>query len=187
MKKKLLVNLFAGPGTGKSRNSARIFAEMKDRHINAELVREYIKRWVWEGRKFAGIDQTYIMAKQARLEREVSEGVEFIITDSPVWLSPFYASQNPDSVELVEAYKAIAKHHYSHLEAQGYEIINVFLTRSNKYNPAGRIQTHEEAKELDSGIKQFLVENSIHFVESSTEGADILDLIEKFHKKLRND
>lgn len=182
--KKLLVNLYGGPGTGKSRTAASIFAKMKDEGVNSELVREYIKRWVWEERRFEGIDQTYIIAKQTRLEREVSQGVDFIVTDSPIWLSPFYALQSESTKELSIAYNSIAKHHYKYLQDQGYKILDVFLIRTNDYNPAGRIQTQKEAKELDIGIKNFLDSNDIKYITSNTGEKEVNDLISLFKNEM---
>ena len=43
MKKTLIVNLLAGSGAGKSTNAARLFAMLKDRGIETELVTEYVK------------------------------------------------------------------------------------------------------------------------------------------------
>ena len=44
----LVVNLFAGPGRGKSVMSAEVFALLKKRGINCELIQEYAKSRVWE-------------------------------------------------------------------------------------------------------------------------------------------
>ena len=48
--KPLVINLYGGPGTGKSTTAAHVFALLKQRDVNAELVREYAKDIVWEGR-----------------------------------------------------------------------------------------------------------------------------------------
>lgn len=46
----LIVNLFGQPSCGKSTNSARLFAMLKDLNINCELVTEYAKELTWEER-----------------------------------------------------------------------------------------------------------------------------------------
>ena len=51
-----IISLHSGPGTGKSTSAAQLFAELKQRHCSVELVREYVKKWAWEGRKISGFD-----------------------------------------------------------------------------------------------------------------------------------
>jgi len=46
--KTIHINLWAGPGTGKSTMAASIFAELKWNKIDCELVSEYAKQIVWE-------------------------------------------------------------------------------------------------------------------------------------------
>jgi len=38
-----VINLFAGPGAGKSTTAAGLFAEMKRANVDVELVTEYVK------------------------------------------------------------------------------------------------------------------------------------------------
>lgn len=46
--KTLVVNLFGGPGTGKSTLSANIFARLKMDGVDVEMAPEYVKEVVWE-------------------------------------------------------------------------------------------------------------------------------------------
>jgi tRNA uridine 5-carbamoylmethylation protein Kti12 len=90
---KRIICLWGGPGTGKTTTAASLFAELKKRGYNAELNREYIKDWVWEKRELIDGDQVYITAKQARKERiYMKQGLDFIITDSPLSLTTFYGN-----------------------------------------------------------------------------------------------
>jgi hypothetical protein len=59
----VVVNLYGGPGTGKSRTAALLFATMKQRGVNCELATEYAKDVVWEGRESLLSDQIYLFAK----------------------------------------------------------------------------------------------------------------------------
>ena len=51
MKDTLVVNLFAGPGAGKSTGAAYIFSMLKMAGIDTEYVNEYAKDKVWEDNK----------------------------------------------------------------------------------------------------------------------------------------
>ena len=84
MKTKRIICLYGGPGTGKSTTCAGLYYKLKMTGYNAEMNREYVKEWVWEGRNIQTGDQTYFFAKQARKERlYILQGLDFIITDSP--------------------------------------------------------------------------------------------------------
>src|SRR5262245_20723095 len=61
----LTVNLFGGPGCGKSTNAALVFGKLKNDGINVELVTEFAKELTWEGRSGALRFQPYVTAKQA--------------------------------------------------------------------------------------------------------------------------
>ena len=44
----IVINLFAGPGVGKSTTAARVFAELKLKGVNCEMALEFAKDKVWE-------------------------------------------------------------------------------------------------------------------------------------------
>lgn len=135
-----VINIFGGPGTGKSTTAAYIFHEMKCSGANVELVTEYAKDMVWEGRMNVMTDQLYMAAKQNRkLERLVDQGLEMAITDSPLILGALY--QSPGYYSLFEPFLVEVYNSYQNL--------NIFLERSTEYNPLGRNQTLEEAIEID--------------------------------------
>jgi hypothetical protein len=52
MKNTLLVNLYAGPGAGKSTGAAYIFAKLKMAGVDCEYVSEYAKDRVWQEDQF---------------------------------------------------------------------------------------------------------------------------------------
>lgn len=45
-----VINLYGGPGTGKSSTAGMLFAHLKLRGVNCEYVQEYAKDAAWEGR-----------------------------------------------------------------------------------------------------------------------------------------
>lgn len=143
MPKGKIVNLFAGPGTGKSSTCAALFAELKYRGCNTEMVLEYAKDAAWERRGHKVFQaQEYIFGKQHfRMSRVASE-VDFAITDSPIFLSIVYSKPGYlPSLPLVirEAYDQ-------------YDNLNIFLKRNKPYNPKGRLQNEEEARQKDLEI-----------------------------------
>lgn len=163
-KKTVIINLYGGPGTGKSTMAAAIFFEMKARGLNVELVREFVKDWAWEGRKIKHNEQIYIFAKQAFRESIFYGKVDYVVTDSPLFLSEVYESHYFGNAKLTGGlYK-------KWLQANKDEMISVnyFLNRPLKYQQEGRYETEEEAKMIDNKIKSALKSQGIPFKKVNT-------------------
>lgn len=141
-KMKQVICLYGGPGTGKSTTAAHLFALLKQRGVNTELVTEYVKNWVWENRKILPGDQYYLFAKQARLERLKYKDVDVIVTDSPVGFSVIYEKRNEPEPHIC---KALVKKHMDLAKSMGVTHKHILLTRATPYNTVGRFQTKKEA------------------------------------------
>lgn len=162
---KKIICLWGGPGTGKSTTSAGVFNLLKKEGHNVEMNREYVKDWVWEKREIIPGDQTYIFAKQARKERlYMQSGLDFIVSDSPMALSIMYGNKYDKYERENGACRAMLKQHHEFCKDHGYKVDHIFLVRQKKYNPAGRLQTEDEAKEIDNEIKKLLDELGINYV-----------------------
>jgi len=136
-----VINLFAGPGAGKSTTAAGLFYEMKHQGYKVELVTEYAKDIVWADRHKELDDQLYITAKQHHRIFLLKEKVEYCITDSPVVLSLVYCRMMPSSFA---PFVCDVFHEYDN--------IAVMVKRTKPYVLFGRTQTEEEAKDLDRKI-----------------------------------
>lgn len=175
-KKTISIQLYGGPGTGKSTTAADLFVELKKKKVNCELVREYIKDWVWEERKILATDQIYILAKQARREQILFNKVDVMISDSPVWMVPIYEkkySKKPFVTQkIVDKFESECKDH-------NIEHVHIFLNRVKKYNPAGRFQTESEAKKIDIEIKKHLKSLGIKFITIDADNKAAKKIIKK--------
>jgi nicotinamide riboside kinase len=177
--KKAVICLYGGPGAGKSTTAAYLFALCKIRAMNVELVREYIKDWVWEGRTITPGDQLYIFAKQSRKERILFKDTDLIITDSPIWLSPIY--ERKYDVEPFVTEIAIEKQLGVAAKA-GFRYMHFILNRKAPYQQEGRYHTEEEAKSLDTEIRELLTRKQMPFweIDGNEEAAqNILNILDK--------
>ena len=175
MKNTLLVNLYAGPGAGKSTGAAYIFAKLKMAGVDCEYVSEYAKDRVWQEDQFPLQHcQLYVTGKQCLKIVRLLGKVDVVVTDSPIAIGAMFTTEKPyQDVCIYEAKKY--KNTY-----------NLFVNRFKPYNQNGRNQTEEEAKEIDRKIKAFLTDNNLEFKEinGTEEGynAIVKDIIERMGK-----
>jgi len=146
------INLWGGPGLGKSNTASRIYSILDAKQINIQLCREYIKNWVYQQRAPRSFDQVYIFGKQLHSEDlPLQGGVEHIVTDSPLLMSVWYASSTLKNTEITSNLLGLARE----FERQNPSI-NIFLDREGiKYQPTGRFQTEDEAREMDKSLFGF--------------------------------
>lgn len=152
----LVVNLYAGPGTGKSTTAASVFAILKQNGINAELSHEFAKDLTWEKRHKTLTFQPYVIGKQMwRIQRLLGE-VDIVINDSPVLLGLVYGV---DASWMKKYEQFILEYHKS------LNTLDIFLIRSSDrpYNPKGRNQTEAEASALDDKIANVLDRHSLPY------------------------
>jgi len=159
-----IINLFGGPGTGKSTAAAGLFYEMKKLQLNVELVTEYAKDVTWEKRHALLDDQIYIFAKQhRRISRLVDSGIEWVITDSPIPLGLVYLKPGILSENFPQLVMEVFNHYNNH---------NFLLQRSFGYNPVGRNQQDlGEAEVYDRKVANLLDAYKMPF--NAIEGGEI--------------
>lgn len=147
------VSLFGGPCAGKSTTALGIAHFLKESGVSIELVSEYVKSWACQKREVKPFDQIYLLGKQTQYEYKfLSSGIKNIVTDSPVLLSCSYTKLynshlgiHEPMIDIVKAYE------------KAYPSLNIYIERGDKpYNPEGRYQTEDEAKELDRLILEDL-------------------------------
>lgn len=154
----LIVNLFGGPGSGKSTGAAYIFSKLKMLGVNVELVTEFAKDKVWEESVEVFKNQIYIFGKQYFKITKCVNKVDVIVTDSPLLNSILYNSYESELFEQL-----VKEKHDS------FENINFFIRRKKEYNPIGRFQSETQA--FNKEIECFEMLNKLDlefFVEDGT-------------------
>jgi len=149
-----IINLYGGPGCGKSTTAAGIFYHLKNKGYKIEFVTEYAKDLVWEDRVSDLEIQIYIFAKQYRKMLTVaSHKVDYIVTDSPLLLSAVYGHNDSDNFKslVFEKYKE-------------FDNIDFMLSRAKPYALFGRTQTEKQAVELDERIQDYLKLKKVPFI-----------------------
>lgn len=145
MSKALVINLFGGPGCGKSTTMARLFADLKARGFNVEMVSEFAKDLVYEQRQETMKDELYIFAKQHHRLFRVADKVDIIITDRPILLTNIYAKLYLPDNEFKRDLIRLVRSTFDM-----FNNCNIVLDREGvNYKTEGRLQNLEESREID--------------------------------------
>lgn len=169
MKKEAIVlNMFGGPGTGKSILTTEIFARLKRNFIKCEISSEYYKKKLREEAAKVIQNQIYVFGKQQFQLFTLKDKVDVIVTDSPIIFSAIY--NEPQCPELNAL---ILK------EFNKYNNINYYIERDKNvpYEQEGRYQDENGAKLVDNKVKIFLDENKIEYTTLSGIGKDSLSAV----------
>lgn len=157
------IELYGGPGSGKSSLTAWLFARLKMQGVNVEHVQEFIKSWAFTGKTPISWDQVYVTGHQLHREDIIlrSSPDIILISESPIFLGACYAKKFccPCWEQLV----VIACMFETHFPAT-----NIFINREDMpYVPEARFENNEEAKQMDTFIKEEMGYYGIKFKEIS--------------------
>lgn len=148
-----VVNLYGGPGAGKTATAWGLASELKKRGYNVEYVPEFAKKCVYENRlNILSGDQLYVLAKQHHDILTLSKHtMDFVIVDSPILISATYNNHENLSQDILNLL-------VKELDSR-YENINILIERNLafEYNPNGRVQKDISAAiTVDTDIKKQL-------------------------------
>ena len=151
----IVINLWGGPGCGKSTTATGLFSLMKMRGHRVELVTEYAKDLTYEEDWTMLNRQDLILPEQLKRQQRLLNKVDYVITDSPLPLNIIYANEQLKNDFFF----------YDQVLAQfeQFENFNVLLKRVKPYSHYGRKETNDKAIEIDHDIKSLLDNNQIAY------------------------
>ena len=176
-----IINIFGGPGIGKSSIAAGVTYKIKKNHISCDQPYEFPKLLAWDDNHSAIQDQLYVLANQHRGIVKSYGKVDYIVLDSPILLSLTYrnyykGTEYPSSL-YGESFDKMVLDTFNQ-----YDNINIVLDRADGvHNNDERYQNLEESKELDGVIENSLIENNIPFHKIKVDD-DTVDNIMKLVK-----
>lgn len=152
----MVVNLYGGPGAGKTTAAWELAAELKKQGVVTEYVPEYAKELVWDDRldllDGSAEHQRAILREQKRRLERLRGKVDIIVTDSPVLLSVFYRKNRDPALEK----EALAAH-------TSMRSHNIFVMREGKFEQEGRIHDEKQCEALDLWMWDYLKRKDIPF------------------------
>ena len=157
-KNHLTVNIYGGPGSGKSTTALQLAAELKKRGFYSDYVSEVAKEYVY-AKKFERLDGSLKNQSKLFLEQKsrldlIYENVDITITDCPLLLNAVYLKEHNDDF-VKDIFKTYNK----------YNNLNLFLERdlTVKFEQEGRIHDLTQSIEKDNEITSLLKENNIDY------------------------
>lgn len=181
-KKRVVINLVGGPGTGKSLYAAYLFTMLKIRGHNVEYVQEFAKDLVWR-KKYEILRNQHIVAyHQYKALKGASKYVDAVITDGSLIHSYYYnrhADVNYSNQDLTE--DTIDKYYGK------FENVVIYLKRNPKYKyqQEGRYQSEDEAVAIDSHMKKILDDKQIKYIEVLADMDKVDDMLDYIIKGLK--
>jgi GTPase SAR1 family protein len=177
MKNTKIINLFGGPGVGKSTTAAKIYHDLQMNGYECDLPYEFPKQVAWEDNRSQITDQLFIFAGQHRNILRSYGKVDYIILDSPIILSLVYKNlynEGFPSILYGNDFDRMALGMFNY-----YDNINFNIERNKMgYITEGRFQTYDESVSVDNKITKLLVDNNIDFIPIK-QSKDIADKIVK--------
>lgn len=153
------INLLGEPSAGKSTLAAGLFYLMKKSRMNVEIVTEYAKDLIYDGHSSGSMDQIAVFSEQRKRLFRMDGKVEYVITDSPLALSAYYAHYSATVGNSVATNLCSVIIH----ESSKMKNLNFFVNRTHEYEQDGRSQTEAEAANLKEDLRGFLAKNFIDF------------------------
>lgn len=172
-----IINLFGGPGIGKSSIASGLTYKLKKKHITCDNPYEFPKVLAWDENHSAIKDQLYVLANQHRGIVKSFGKVDYIILDSPIILSLVYKSvyegiEYPASLYGESFDKMVLDIHNQ------YDTLNILLKRTEGgFNEKERYQTLDESKILDNAIENTLIKNNISYITVEVGDSTVNDIL----------
>lgn len=180
-----IINLFSGPGAGKSSIAAGLIHELKKKHISCDAPYEFPKILAWDNNGEAIKDQLYVIANQHRGIAKSYNKVDYIVVDSPILLSlvykNYYIKDETDYPSCLYGNEfddmILSVHRY-------YDNLNILLIRSNEsvHNEKERYQDLTQSIDIDNKIRMMLDKNNVPYIEVSVDEDPIQQILKLIKK-----
>jgi len=135
---------------------------------------EFAKDKVWEKSTAVLGNQIYVFGKQHHRIWRLRDQVEVVVTDSPLLLSLIYGAENTS-----KQFHELVLHEHDQLRN-----LNVFLERLKAYDPKGRLQTEEKAREIDQQVQVMLDEADENYMVMPAHPGSIKPLADRVEEIL---
>lgn len=168
-RKTIVINIAGGPGTGKTTIAAELFSKLKEKGYEVENVSEFAKELVWEGRSQAFDDRLYMHGEQNHRLMQMNGKLDFIITDSPLFLTSVY-----NDYYLKDKFSKSYNKMIDLVTTETFKLYNnktYLLQRNTDYKVIGRRENQKKALDIDKALLKYLKDKKIKYRSLSIDNA----------------
>ena len=174
-KKAIVINLFGGPGVGKTATALSLTGLLRKKGISCDYASEGVKDHVYESNLVALDCQPAIAGEQIKRLHRLDKQVKIIITDSPILINTLHPGFG-----VTELYKSWLVE--IHNMFNNFNIVLQVDREKQSYEQKGRTESKERATEMDKENIDMLNSYNVPFetveVNELTE-LEILFLLEE--------
>jgi hypothetical protein len=154
-----VINIIGGPGCDKSLFSSAIILNLNLRHKSVEQIPDYAKSLVWQKNLEALKNQYCIAQRQFEMLDLLDGQVQYLVTECALLQVLYYNDTYKENICDIEKTKAQILRWYGM-----HDNVNIFVERGDKkYIQTGRFQDEHEARKIDIGMREKLVQVGIPF------------------------
>ena len=161
-----VINIFGASGSGKTTLASGLHYELKKQWIQAELAREAAKDMIHQETTHWFEQAVMMLAEQSSRIQFIVNKYDYVITDGPIMLASWDAPKYYHA-----SFHQLCKDLY-----ESYDNKNFFLYRTHAYDPNGRLETEEQASEIERNMTVWLDNLGIPYqsLYSSDDNANML-------------
>lgn len=176
-KKTIVINLFGGPGAGKTTMAHELVAELKKANVEVEFVGEYAKELIYSNKLEmldGSVENEVKIANEKKRRIDMYNGkVDVIVTDAPILASAIYFKEKHGDSEESQVFTETLKKY-----SDEYNNLNFQVQRGDYYEERGRVHTREESLVLDDINRTFLNEHYPNYdVLNQSDTQKVVDAI----------
>ena len=154
---------------GKTTIAAELFSKLKEKGYEVENVSEFAKELVWEGRSQAFDDRLYMHGEQNHRLMQMNGKLDFIITDSPLFLTSVY-----NDYYLKDKFSKSYNKMIDLVTTETFKLYNnktYLLQRNTDYKVIGRRENQKKALDIDKALLKYLKDRRIKYKSLSIDNA----------------
>ncbi len=160
-----VINIFGGPGCGKSTTAAGVYHQLKQMNKNVEYVSEYAKDLIYENRFERLDDYLYVLAEQHHRLYRLRDRVDYVVCDGSFLLG--YIHYSKKSIYDKKLMQNLILDIFNK-----YDNINYLLNRKKSiYQTTGRKESLEQALNLDKKLLKLFNKKNIVYKKLSLNNA----------------
>jgi nicotinamide riboside kinase len=177
----IVINFYGASCSGKSTIAAGLYATMKVKGYHTELVREYVKKLAWRDSAPNKWDQIHFLGQQINSESDLYNKVDYIITDSPILIVPFFE----EHLLSKQITKNAALDFIKYAEDDGIKYLHFWLSHPDNFDQRGRFETKEESNAIAKKMKDYLTSLGVNLIELPVDHEKRISLVLKVIEDLK--